>query len=208
LTSRTSGSAGSYRGGEAGRERRASERTPRVGRTYHIRQISRRTSNCRHATSRHITSRSTAYKANHSRHIRIRILIALSYPIPVPMPDQTCSKRPQSMHSCRHSYPIHRRESRSAWPRPRPRSSQGKASHLIASSYLAASSRLESSHSDRPATHQRQQTSSPQDQRRSQTHLFAAVAGTRGTAAVGASATSSSAARHLGSSVCWGGWVE
>jgi hypothetical protein len=138
LTSRTSGSAGSYRGGEACRERRASERTPRVGRTYHIRQISRRTSNCRHATSRHITSRSTTYKANHSR----RILIALPYPIPVPMPDQTCSKRPQSMHPCRHSYPIHKRESRSGWPRPRPRSRQGKASHLIASSYLAASSRL------------------------------------------------------------------
>jgi hypothetical protein len=183
LTSRTSGSAGSYRGGEACRERRASERTPRVGRTYHIRQISRRTSNCRHATSRHITSRSTTYKANHSR----RILIALPYPIPVPMPDQTCSKRPQSMHPCRHSYPIHRRESRSGWPRPRPRSRQGKASHLIASSYLAASSRLVS----------RQVTA---------TDLFAAVAGTRGTAAVGASATSSSAARHL-RSVCWGGWV-
>jgi hypothetical protein len=58
LISRTSGSAGSYRGREAGRERRASERANTTSRPYISHQtFSRRTSNCRHATSRHVSSR-------------------------------------------------------------------------------------------------------------------------------------------------------
>jgi hypothetical protein len=87
---------------------------------------------------------------------------------------------------------------------------QGIASYRIVVPRGIVSSRLASSHSDRPANVSNHAPSQPHrrgTQRRSQTHLFAAVAGTGGTAAVGASATSSSAARHLGSSVCWGGWV-